>query len=199
VRLAFSRRGSILAGVAKDNTCRLWSFPSLKEFMVFPLNAQYLPSLEFSKTDRLLGIGHDDGVDIWDVISKQKLATLQTTRIRVLNLSISRDETRVATAGSDGKVHLWQIPTNKKITTFHGQLSTYNAVGFSPDDQRLAACGADGRMTFWDTTTFQEVASLKLEPYELEGFDFLEDQDDSLAVKSRQRFFILRAPKAEDP
>ena len=59
---------------------------------------------------RLLAVGVDDGtVRLWDVESRQQVATLQKANARISDIAFSPDGTWLAVAQADGATWLWAV------------------------------------------------------------------------------------------
>ncbi|WP_442511510.1 WD40 repeat domain-containing protein [Novipirellula sp. SH528] len=88
-------------------------------------------------------------------------STVQLTRItesRVLNanagpvldIAISPDGSRIASAHDGGNVSLWDAETGRKIKEFAAHDLQASAVCFAPDGRTLSTGGADYKVKLWD-------------------------------------------------
>ena len=119
---------------------------------------------------RLLAAGTKAGmVTLWDVASRSlRLGPFRVSKTSVESLSLSADETLLATAGSDG-VRLWDVATGAARGRV-GDGSSVGAVAFSPAAPLVAIVTAGypdwaeqgGVVEVWDTT--QRSLVLRLRP-----------------------------------
>ena len=135
---------------------------------------------------------------MWD-ISGRRVAVFATHPHQPFAFGISSDDALLATAGADGKVFVWDIAKQVKVGTVGGQLNAYMSVAFSPDGRRIAAGGVDGTLQIWNTESLKEVANRRLHNYPLDAMDFLNDDEDTLAILADGRVFSLRAPSLQVP
>ena len=102
--VSFSPDGTLLATTGASN--QLWDVATRQEITLEPKNRGY--SLSFSPDGALLAIGANGPVRLWDVASRQLVATFVHPG-EVYDVSFSPDGTLLATGGSDGTVQLWDV------------------------------------------------------------------------------------------
>jgi len=206
-KFAFSADGSMLAGRGKDYTCRVWrvvanadATPVVSEVAAFEMSKRRVWCLRLSPTGRLLAIGYDSGLaEIWNITTRQKLASLVGDKWSLSDIAITRDESTVVTASGSGKVRIWNLKSAREVGgSLSGQLASMQSVAFSQDESRLAGAGGDGTVRIWDMRSRQEVATLKLHNERIDRVAFR--GDDSLVALAADGFgdarvFVLRAPK----
>ena len=113
-------------------------------------------SVVFSPDGTTLASGSSGIVNLWDVPSKQYIATVGRGR----SVAFSPDGRTLVWGANDRTVKLWDIAKNEIITTLEGHTDLISSVAF-PRDGTIFASGAwDGTIRLWDVTTKQHIATL---------------------------------------
>ena len=136
-------------------------------FWLVEISPHHIATLE-GHTDRVLSVSFsldgtlasgswDNAVKLWDVATRQNIATLWHTR-RVKSVSFSPDGATLASGGND-EIKLWDVATRQNIATlWHGDF--VNSVSFSRDGRTLASGGDDWTVKLWDVATQQNIVTL---------------------------------------
>jgi WD40 repeat protein len=69
----------------------------------------------------------------------------------VLDVVVSRDGRRLATAGVDGTVRVWSVNGSRKPLTFRRHADRVEAISFSADGRTIASISRDGTAYLWRT------------------------------------------------
>lgn len=122
-------------------------------------------SAALSPDGNTLALGHykngrqDLGaIELWDVATGQKTATLLGHRGWVSSLAFSPDSKRLASGGEDQEVFLWDLATGKSALTLKGESGKVLSLAFSPDGKTLTSGSQE--ITFWDLATGKQTATL---------------------------------------
>ena len=124
-------------------------------------------SVAFSPDGALLGSGsRDETITLWDVATKQNIATLEGHSDWSYSVAFSPDGTLLASGGYNetldetlvGSVKLWDVATKQNIATLEGQ-GWVDSVAFSPDGTLLASGGDE--TVLWDVATKESIAILE--------------------------------------
>ena len=105
----------------------------------------------------------DSTVRLWDVASREEIATLEGHLDAVLSVSFSPDSTTLASGSGDRTVRLWDVASREEIATLEGHLGAVTSVAFSPNGALLASAGGWGDPTvrLWNVASREEIATLE--------------------------------------
>ena len=193
--VSFSPDGTLLAvGARRWNEdeeawvglVQLWDVASRKQVATLQQeeDAVWVSSVSFSPDGTLLAVGarrwNEDEeawvnlVQLWDVVSRQQVATLQGDAAEVSSVSFSPDGTLLAVGAgrSDEEawvnlVQLWDVASRQQVATLQGDAAEVSSVSFSPDGTLLATKG-DEAILLWDVSEWIPQAWLTPNPAEVE-------------------------------
>ena len=154
--VAFSPDGQRLA-VASGIGVWLYDVATSRELALIP-TASWLNSVVFSPDGRLLASASGDStVKLWDVATREKIATLEGHTDFVWSVVFSPDGRLLASGSPDGTVKLWDVATGREIDTLEGHEGPITSVSFSPDGRLLASGSYDSTVKLWDVATGREI------------------------------------------
>ena len=116
-------------------------------------------SVVFSPDGTLLASGSADStIKLWNVATKENIATFEGHTDRIFSVDFSPDGT-LASSSTDGTVKLWDVTTKAQITTFETGHTWPTGVAFSPDGTTLAT---SSRYTskLWNVATRTQISTL---------------------------------------
>ena len=164
--VAFSPDGTILASGTK-----MWDVATREH--IATLGEQHRShAIAFSPDGTILASGlsgsDDNTIELWDVRTKQPIATLDGHSGWIFSVAFSPDGRILASGGAgDGAIKLWDVATRTNIAMLSDtriSISDIQSIAFSPDGTILASGSGSGRiehsLNLWDITTKQPIATL---------------------------------------
>ena len=112
---------------------------------------------------RLVTVGEDTMVKIWDLDTGRRLHLLPGHHSWVITTAWSPDGGRVATGGEDLTVRIWDPDTGRLVHTSDRHGGRVMAVAWAPDGAHLAVADEGGLLTVLDRDG-REVTSVVLRP-----------------------------------
>jgi WD40 repeat protein len=99
---------------------------------------------KFSPDGKILATAFKDGtIKLWDVPSREEIATLRGHVDGVTSLAFSPDGRRLASGSIDRMVKLWDTGTLQEVLTITGFEAALTCLDFSPDGRTLAAASEE--------------------------------------------------------
>jgi WD40 repeat protein/serine/threonine protein kinase len=152
--IAFASDGRTLATGDASGHIHLWDPASGEErasFMGDPLTVRALAFFPDSRALASAGTGDKD-VKLWNIETRDQVATLSGYENPVLSLAISRDGRLLATGGPDGGVRVWDVPSVRALVALPAHQGRVLGVAFAPDGRTLATVGEDRLGKLWDVS-----------------------------------------------
>jgi WD40 repeat protein len=114
-----------------------------------------------SPDDRFLVTADRQGaVKVWDLASRQPVATLPGHTDEVERAAFSPDGRTLATCSKDRTVRLWDVATwEARACLSGGHTLAVTSVAFSPDGKLLASAGRDHRIVLWEVSEGRRLRS----------------------------------------
>jgi serine/threonine protein kinase/WD40 repeat protein/tetratricopeptide (TPR) repeat protein len=95
---------------------------------------------------RVLAVGKDPIIYLWDVVNCKQTAKLEGSRNSGIYFNFNHAGDLLASNGWDGMLRLWDLRTGKEL--FHTQARMYD-LHFSPDDRFLAGENLANKLRIW--------------------------------------------------
>lgn len=156
-RVAWSRRGDLIASCAMGNTILLFDGQTLEQIGTIR-SRQNLSAIAFHPGDDVVALGAQNGhVEIWTLREPEKIMDWKVHTDYVSALQYTSDGRRLVTRGTDNMIRVWDPRDGSVICSISCSASSA-AVVISPDDRRIAA-GVDTMLREWDIETGAPVSS----------------------------------------
>lgn len=171
--------GDGYAAVAPDGSIVGWCDPKgqvrLREYQpqhrMTTLQVGSAHCIAIGPGGKLLAIGDDKGVRLWDLPTKKETTMLADLKRPVARLSISADGNSLAALADDGtSLRVWNLKDNRTRRPISHHSGKVAALALSPDGKLLATAGADGKALLWNTLARElthKGPALELTPKEL--------------------------------
>jgi WD40 repeat protein len=168
--VAFSPDGQRIATASQDKTAKVWDSSSGKELLTLrgPAYSAYsINSVAFSPDGTRLATsgGEDNGADVWELASAERLFSLSGHAAPVLRVAFSHDGKRLATASTDNTVKVWDAASGRELRTLHGHSGPVVGLAYSKDDKVLATASLDNTAKVWDAVSGRELLTLRGHSY----------------------------------
>jgi WD40 repeat protein len=113
-----------------------------------------------SPDQRLLALGSNRLIYLWDVTSGNLRATLSGHSSYVHSVAFSPDSQTLASGSADKSVRLWEATSGRERRTLASHGASVFSVAFNPDGQLLASGSCDNSVKLWEVASGWERATL---------------------------------------
>jgi WD40 repeat protein len=162
--VTFSHDGMTISAAfsaGKSSAVMLWDV-NTGESVSLPLEGDKLVfSAAFSSDDKMLAVAGRQITTLWDIVSRQKITTIQGDGGHVNSVAFLPDGRILARTGTDGMLRFWDVETREELATINAHTAPIHSLAISPDGAALATASADSTIRLWDTTTYQMTARLR--------------------------------------
>jgi WD40 repeat protein len=122
---------------------------NLVTFLIFSPDGKFLASGSLDKT-----------VNLWDVATGKKTATLTGHKEPILCLAFSSDGKVLASGSKDNTIKIWDPVKGTNKATLEGHSKPVLETAWSPDGKTLASASEDSTIRLWDIASGQSTAVL---------------------------------------
>ncbi len=151
--IALDPAGLLLAVGTDSGGVFLWDVPAAQLRSRLPTTAA-VRSLAFSSDGYLLAAAEASRVQVWEVATGGKVASLQghTKQVWSVAFFAARIAAHVCilSGSQDGTVRLWDLNTARERNIFRWPLGVVRTVAVAPDGMTAAAGGDEGGVVVWD-------------------------------------------------
>jgi WD40 repeat protein len=165
--VAFSPDGRRLVSGSYDRMIRLWDVMSRATILNLKASSCVSSVVFFWAQDRLRlasavgdNISSGGAIEIWDVTSGVKTATLRGHSSYINSIAFSPHGLRLASGSDDNTIRLWDMTSVTNSEKLEDHRSSVDLIEFSPDGLRLASASSP-LIQIWDAMSGAHIATLK--------------------------------------
>ena len=195
--LAFSPDGRALASGAADGSIRRWKWPALALDATIESDNGSIRSLAFSRDGaRLLSTGAQR-IDVWDVVTQQRLGA-RDALLQPSLAALFSDDGKIIAGSSGGPIRVWEIDTSRAQSKLALPVSTRPVIALCHDGSAAAMGRNDGTITVWALPDGSETASFAAHASGVRSlsFDFAGARIASAGFDGEVKVWDLRGRKA---
>jgi WD40 repeat protein len=199
--IAFSADGKRLLTGGDDKTIRLWDVKTGREVQRFTgRHGAGITALAFIRgADQFVSASKDQTVRAWDIRTGLEAEKYDAQAGQVLDVAVSPDGKRVASAHFDTTIRIWTLAGARQIGKCVGHKQMPDAVAFSLDSQRLFSAGQDQTLRLWDMTTYREIGSASFHTAGINALNLSPDGKRIVTAGSDRTLVILQALDKSEP
>jgi WD40 repeat protein len=125
----------------------------------------------------LLFVSSGDGrIVVTDLISFEKLKTLQLSNEKVRNIAIHPNGDSAAVATSNGNLHIFSLPLMQETNNWHAHDLAANCVSWEPGGKYLLSGGRDAHLKVWNAErNFELIQDIPAHNYAIYSITFSPD------------------------
>ncbi|MCA9708655.1 MAG: protein kinase, partial [Myxococcales bacterium] len=155
-----SPTGDAVVFAGRDGRLRRLTLPEGRERTATPAGLDITQVHHLDDGARVLTVGNDHRIRLWDAATLEQQALFQGHRGYVTDLAVRGARGRVASASDDGTARLWDLATgeSRELVGHRGRLA---AIELSPDGRFVYTAGEDGTVRRWDPAKPEQVARLR--------------------------------------
>jgi hypothetical protein len=109
-------------------------------------------AMTFSPDSRVLAVGFNGAVQLWDVRPQELIRTITGFERVVTCLAYSPDGKRLAAGTQDGHVWVWDTATGRQTQLIETGGRAVRALAFSPNGKQLVTVANNAPVALWDVT-----------------------------------------------
>jgi len=155
----FSHDGQFVASGSWDRTACVLDAVTGQKVTGFVCKATVEQAVWHPDRKRI-AVAADKSIELFDVTSGQRVATLTGHTGRVNCVSFSPDGLRVASAGDDNTVVVWASST-KRFATLVGHKDAVRSLAYSPDGAQLITGSSDHTAVVWSPAEKRHVCTIQ--------------------------------------
>ena len=140
----------------------LWD-PNSGEEIMLAEDVEVL-ELAFSPDGRLLAVGSENTIRLWDLETGEELAPFLIPDLGFVgaaDLEFTADGSRLLVAHENAVVKMWDVESRTEIRSYEGHRGLVWGAALSPDENLVAGTAQYGAVRVWETETGRELLVLE--------------------------------------
>ena len=137
---------------SEDHMLRVWDLKKNEFQGELHLWKKRLPWPLVTSRDgsRLVTLGHDDNLEIWNVQDQACLQVLKGHTDAIQSAVLSADGHKIVSGGYDGTVRVWDLDSGECLQTLSHNSEKIQSVALSLDGLRVVSGSTDCKLRFWN-------------------------------------------------
>ena len=161
--VSLSADGELVAALVHLGELRLWRTRDWSALAPLDADLHGWHGVEFAPKGSLLAAYGTEGVQLWDVEQRAKLAQLALGppvegKTDIADVAWAPDGARLFASAWDGSVGVWDVAARESVAVLRDSGERMQEVECSPDGRWLAGGDWDSRLYVWDAHTLALVA-----------------------------------------
>ncbi|ROL62119.1 VWA domain-containing protein, partial [Bacteroidetes/Chlorobi group bacterium ChocPot_Mid] len=154
----FSPNGEMIAGYLNNKSLKVWDVKSGFEMNNFSGLSNADGNVLFTHNGKNLISTGGRELKIWDLIKGKIADSLKSHTNTINKVSLSPDNTMIASTGDDGSIRLWDFKSGWNLKIIDGKSKWMQSVAFSNDNKYLiSSSSGDTVIRVFDIATGNEV------------------------------------------
>jgi serine/threonine protein kinase len=115
---------------------------------------------------KLVSVGEDKQVIVWDFAKRERLATFTDHQDWVTTVAFSPNGKWFATASSDGTVIVWDAARLAKAAVLPGRHGVVRTIAFAADGRTLVTPTDDDRKNIWEVGSWRKLREVRTDGFQ---------------------------------
>lgn len=137
----------------------IWDSESGELIATLPVDIQ-IGCMDISKDGSKIALSCYHKVQIWSLISKRELVSIDDNSVNGYDIKYSNDGMKLAVGLGNGQIKIFDSDRLSLLSTLHGHFKPVLSVSFSPDDKHLLSGSSDQTINIWNLQTKKLIVSL---------------------------------------
>lgn len=140
--------GQRIVSGGSDGTIHIWSYGT-HQLSGQPINVGRTVLAVALSNDGRIGAGVGNNVYIFDIETRQEVASMKGHTEPVRTVAFSPDGSRIASGSTDKTIRIWDIQTGKQMQRLDGHKHSVRSVAFSSDGPWIVSGSDDKTIRVW--------------------------------------------------
>ena len=158
--VCFTPDGKFIIGeFTFEKKVNIWDSESGELIATLPVNIQ-IGCMDISKDGSKIALSCYHKIQIWSLISKRELVSIEDNSINGYDIQYSNDGMKLAVGLGNGQIKIFDSERLSLLSTLKGHFKPVLSISFSADDKYMVSGSSDQVITIWNLQTKKIIASL---------------------------------------